>query len=142
MIRTYDRSDADALISIWDKAEVLAHPFLPADVRNQVRRDLRNLYLPHAETWVLEVAGTPAGFIAMIDTEIGGLFLHPSHQKQGLGRQMVDHVVALKGPLEVEVFKANKIGLPFYTQYGFEIIGEGTFEPTGDETVKMAMPTT
>ena len=50
------------------------------------------------------------------------------------------HVVAIKGPLTVEVFKDNKIGLPFYERYGFVVTGEGVFDASGDETFKMAMP--
>jgi len=140
MMREYRTDDTDALITIWDKAEPLAHPFLSDEVRDQVRRDTVNIYLPNAETWVLESDGAPVGFIAMIGTEIGGLFLDPSEQGKGMGRQMVDHIVAIKGPLTVEVFKDNKIGLPFYERYGFVIIGEGVFEASGDETFKMAMP--
>lgn len=140
MMRKYKADDADALITIWDNAEPLAHPFLSDDVRNQVRKDMRNMYLPNAETWVLEADGTPAGFIAMIGTEIGGLFLDPSEHGKGMGRQMVDHIVALKGPLTVEVFKDNKIGLLFYERYGFVVTGEGAFDASGDETFKMAMP--
>jgi putative acetyltransferase len=140
MMREYNTDDTDALITIWDKAEPLAHPFLSDDVRDQVRRDTVNIYLPNAETWVLENDGTPVGFIAMIGTEIGGLFLDPSEQGKGLGRQMVDHIVAIKGPLTVEVFKDNKIGLPFYERYGFVVTGEGVFDASGDETFKMAMP--
>lgn len=140
MIRKYKTEDTDALITIWDHAEALAHPFLSTEVRDQVRKDIRNMYLPNAETWVLEYEGAPVGFIAMIDKEIGGLFLEPSQQGKGMGRQMVDHVVSLKGPLKVEVFKDNKIGLPFYKRYGFEVTGEGAFGVTGDETFKMAMP--
>ena len=140
MIRKYRAEDTEALISIWDNAEALAHPFLSSEVRDQVRRDMRSLYLPNAETWVLEDEGVPVGFIAMIDKEIGGLFLDPSQQCKGKGREMVDHVVAIKGPLTVEVFKDNKIGLPFYERYGFVVTGEGMFEASGDETFKMAMP--
>lgn len=140
MIRKYKTEDTDALITIWDNAEALAHPFLPTAIRDQVRKDMRNMYLPNAETWVLEEDGDLVGFIAMIDTEIGGLFLDPSQQGKGLGRAMVDHVVAIKGPLTVEVFKDNKIGLPFYERYGFVVTGEGMFDASGDETFKMAMP--
>ena len=140
MMREYKTDDTDALITIWDKAEPLAHPFLSDEVRDQVRRDTVNIYLPNAETWVLENDGAPVGFIAMIGTEIGGLFLDPSEQGKGLGRQMVDHIVAIKGPLTVEVFKDNKIGLPFYERYGFVVTGEGVFDASGDETFKMAMP--
>lgn len=141
MIRKYKAEDTEALIRIWENAETLAHPFLSTEIRDQVRKDMRNLYLPNAETWVLEDDGVPVGFIAMIDTEIGGLFLDPSQQGKGRGRGMVDHVVAIKGPLTVEVFKDNKIGLPFYERYGFAVTGEGIFEASGDETFKMAMPT-
>ena len=140
MIREYTSDDTDALISIWDKADTIAHSFLPETVKNQVRDDMRNIYLPNAETWLLEENGEPAGFIAMIGTEIGGLFLDPSQHGKGLGRKMVDHVVNLKGPLTVEVFKENRIGLPFYERYGFVVASEGKFEPTGDATFKMAMP--
>lgn len=140
MIREYNTGDTDALIAIWNNAEPLAHPFLSDAVRDQVRRDTVNIYLPNAETWVLESDGAPVGFIAMIGTEIGGLFLDPSEQGKGLGRQMVDHIVALKGPLTVEVFKDNKIGLPFYERYGFVVTGEGVFDASGDETFKMALP--
>lgn len=141
MIRKYKPEDTEALISIWDKSEVLAHPFLSSKVRDQVRADMSSMYLPNAETWVLEADGVPVGFIAMIDNEIGGLFLDPSQQGKGWGRKMVDHVVAIKGPLTVEVFKDNKIGLPFYERYGFAVTGEGMLETSGDETFKMAMPT-
>ncbi|WP_417587956.1 GNAT family N-acetyltransferase [Pararhodobacter oceanensis] len=140
MIRKYKPSDIDHLMNIWDKAEALAHPFLPAEVRAQVRKDIRDIYLPNAEVWVIEDQGAPVGFIAMIDREIGGLFLDPSRHGKGLGRQLVDHIVTLKGPLTVEVFKSNHIGLPFYQRYGFEITGEGKFDATGDETFKMAIP--
>lgn len=140
MIRRYNSEDTDTLIAIWERAEAVAHPFLPVAVRNRVRDDMRNLYLPKAETWVLEQDGKPVGFIAMAGTEIGGLFLDPPHHGKGMGRQMVDHVVALKGPLTVEVFKENRIGLPFYQRYGFQLREEGIFEPSGDVTYKMAMP--
>jgi putative acetyltransferase len=139
MIRRSHPDDTDALITIWDSAEPLAHPFLSAAVRDQVRKDIRDVFLPNAEIWVMEKNGAPVGFIAMIDTEIGGLFIDPPHQGKGMGRQMVDHVVALKGPLTVEVFKENKIALPFYERYGFVVTGEGAFDASGDETFKMAM---
>lgn len=141
MIRKYTVNDTDALIDIWDNAESAAHPFLPKAVRDKVREYMRNIYLPNAETWVLEIDEAPVGFIAMIGTEIGGLFLNTSQHGKGMGRQMVDHVVAIKGPLTVEVFKENAIALPFYERYGFAVTGEGIFEASGHATFKMAMPT-
>jgi putative acetyltransferase len=92
MIREYEPKDTDALISIWEKANAMAHPFLLKTFVAQVKEDIRNVYLPNAETWVLEENRQPAGFIAMIGNEIGGLFLDPSQH----GKAMVDYVVARK----------------------------------------------
>ncbi|WP_294228422.1 GNAT family N-acetyltransferase [uncultured Shimia sp.] len=140
IIRKFASRDTDSVLDVWAQANALAHPFLPDDVVAQVAKDMRAIYLPNAETWVLEVDDTPMGFIAMIDTEIGGLFVAPSSHGRGYGRALVDHVVAKKGPLTVEVFAANASGRPFYERYGFEQIGEDHFGATGDVVLKLAMP--
>jgi putative acetyltransferase len=140
MIRTYKTEDTDALISVWEMGNALAHPFLSEEFVAQVAKDMRNIYLPNAETWVLEVDQQPVGFIALIENEIGGLFLDPSLIGKGYGRKMVDHASALKGPLRVEVFKENAVGRPFYERYGFVFEEEYLHEPSGSVTFKMAMP--
>ena len=139
MMRPYQTDDTNALVSIWQKSNALAHPFLPQDFVAQVAKDMRNIYLPNAETWVLEQDGQIAGFIALIDNEIGGLFLEPALIGKGYGRRMVDHAAALKGPLRVEVFKDNAIGHAFYERYGFVVEEEYLHAPTGTLTHKMAM---
>lgn len=141
MIRKYRTDDTDALIAIWERGNAHAHPFLPEDFVNQVAKDMRNIYLPNAETWVLEQDTKPVGFIALIDNEIGGLFLDPMLIGKGFGRKMVDHALALKGPLRVEVFKENTVARPFYDRYGFVFEEEYLHEPSGAVTYKMAMPT-
>ena len=140
MIREYKTEDTDALIAVWEKANALAHPFLPADFVAQVAKDMRNIYLPNAETWVLEEADLTKGFISLIGNEIGGLFLDPMYIGSGYGRAMVDFAVVLKGPLRVEVFKDNPVGRPFYERYGFVFEEEYMHEPSGSLTYKMAMP--
>ena len=141
MIREYQTKDTDTLVAIWSKANALAHPFLPKDFVAQVADDMRNIYLPKAETWVLEKEDKPIGFIALIDDEIGGLFLDPEHHGKGHGKAMVDHALALKGPLRVEVFKDNAIGRTFYDRNGFTLVEEYLHEPSGSLTLKMAMLT-
>jgi len=140
VIRRYQPSDVDAVIAIWEAANALAHPFLSTDFVNTVRTDMREIYLPNAETWVVEQDGEPVGFIAMIGTEIGGLFLDPRHHGKGLGRAMVDAVVAVKGPLRVDVFAENVIGRKFYDGYGFTAVDRYAHEPSGRTTIKMEMP--
>jgi putative acetyltransferase len=140
MIRNYRTEDTDALIAVWQKANALAHPFLADDFVAQVAQDMRNIYLPNAETWVIEDNKKTVGFIALVGDEIGGLFLDPSYHGKGCGRAMVDHAVTLHGPLRVEVFEKNAIGRRFYDRYGFIEVERYQHEPSGELTIKMAMP--
>ena len=140
MIREYRTEDTDALIAVWQKANSLAHAFLPADFVAQVARDMRAIYLPNAETWVIEENGTPVGFIALIGDEIGGLFLDPSCHRRGFGKALTDHAVSVHGPLRVEVFEKNALGRRFYGRYGFVETERYSHEGSGELTIKMVMP--
>lgn len=98
---------------------------------------MRTMYLPNAETWVLENGEGPTGFIALINDEIGGLFLDPPQHGQGHGRAMVDHAVGIKGALRVEVFEQNSIGRRFYDRYGFVETGRYTHGATNEVVIQM-----
>ena len=139
MIRKYKAQDTDALVTIWREASAVAHPFLAADFIEQEADNLRNMYFPHAQTWVIEESEKPVGFIAMIENEIGGLFLAPNCHGKGYGKAMVDHVVAIKGQLCVDVFEKNTLGRKFYDRYGFVETERYKHESSGEETIKMAM---
>jgi putative acetyltransferase len=138
MIRKYEERDIEVVVSTWRRASELAHPFLTKAFLDQEDANTRNIYLAFAETWVTEVEGTVVGFIALIENEIGGLFLDPDFHGQGLGRDMVDMAVAQKGSLKVEVFKENAIGRRFYDAYGFREAEEFIHEASGQATLRMS----
>ena len=140
MIRQYREDDTDALVSVWREANLLAHPFLSKAFVAQVAEDMRNIYLPKAETWVVEDNRIPVGFIALAGDEIGGLFLEPSFHGKGFGTALVDHAISLHGPLRVEVFEKNIIGRRFYDRYGFVETERYDHEPSSEVTIKMVMP--
>lgn len=137
MIREYQIKDTDALVAVWRSASELAHPFLNEGFLAQEEKNLRTIYLPNAETWVVEDNETPIGFIALIEDEIGGLFLNPSFHGKGWGKAMVDHAVDLKGSLRVEVFERNTIGRRFYDRYGFDETGRYWHEASVELTLKL-----
>lgn len=104
------------------------------------RKNIPNLYLPNAETWVYEDEGRVVGFVALLGNELGAIFVHPSHQRRGVGWQLMDKAKELRGELVVEVFKANTMGRAFYVKYGFEIIAEKVHEQTGFDLLRMRLP--
>jgi putative acetyltransferase len=138
MVRKYTAEDTDVLVSVWKAATAVAHPFLKQAFVAQETENLRSLYLPNAETWVVEDNDTPVGFVALIGDEIGGLFLDPACHGKGLGKALVDHAIALKGPMWLEVFEKNAIGRRFYDRYGFVEIDRSKHEATGEILIKVA----
>jgi len=139
-IRPCCAEDVAQVIAVWQKANALAHPFLTPDFVDEVQQAMQDIYLPNAETYVLEEEGVVIGFIALLGNEIGGLFLDPSRHRKGYGKALVDYAFALKGPLKVEVFRDNTVGLPFYERYGFEFVQDELHGPSGQINRKMAMP--
>ena len=120
MIRRYRPQDCEPVLSVWAAASALAHPFLSEGFLEQERQDIRNVYLPRAETWVWEADGHVVGFISLRGNEVGAVFVDPRFQRSGIGWALLDHARALRGDLEVEVFSENRIGRAFYAKYGFE----------------------
>jgi putative acetyltransferase len=119
MIRPYNEKDADAVIAVWRAASELAHSFLPEDFMDEAEQQIRETYLPMAETWVYVLDGEVVGFIGLLDNFIGGLFVDPMHHGKGIGCALVDKGVEEKGALVVDVFVDNLIGRGFYAAYGF-----------------------
>ncbi|MCK8464169.1 GNAT family N-acetyltransferase [Aliiroseovarius sp. S1339] len=138
MIRDFKTTDTDAVVDVWRAATAVAHPFLTADFIESEADNLRNIYLVHAQTRVIEFNGLVSGFIAMIGTEIGGLFLDPKLHGRGLGRALVDDAAKQFDTLEVEVFEQNTVGRRFYDSYGFQQIGSSFHEATGETVLRLA----
>lgn len=67
-----------------------------------------------------ELRGT--GFL--MEEEMGGLYVHPDHQRKGYGRQIVEYLI--KNALENKVFRiwldATPLAKPLYDKLGFSLI--------------------
>ncbi len=137
LIRRYDPADLSELLGVWHDAAQLAHPFWTRQRLERERRDISQEFLPASETWVYEIEGRVVGFIAMLGTEVGGLFVAPSSHRKGIGRALMDHVKASRDCLTLEVFEANHIGRTFYDAFGFEVVGERLEEATGFRVLLM-----
>ena len=107
MIRKYADADCDEVIEVWHAASRIATPFLSDEFMSAERVNIRTEWLPTAETWVTEIDGTIAGFIALIGNEVGGLFVHPDYQGRGIGRALMDHAASSRSELQLDVFEDN-----------------------------------
>lgn len=122
IIRAYNADDQTACLDIWLRASQVGHPFLTeADLARQ-HHLVSEMYLPRAETWVAAVDGQIKGFIGLLGSHVGGLFVDPSIHGGGIGRMLLRHAAMLKGELTVEVYEANR-AVGFYQRCGFQITG-------------------
>jgi putative acetyltransferase len=130
-------SDLDAVLSSWESATRLAHPFMTDEFLAQERKNTAEMYLPNTDTWVIEIDEEVVGFMALMGNEVGAIFLQPEHHGKGAGQVLMDKARELHGDLEVEVFSENIIGRKFYSKYGFEFLEERLHEPTGQRVLRL-----
>lgn len=116
--------------------------FLEENFLAQERKNIPDLYLPNADTWVVEIGNQVVGFIALIGNEVGAIFLQPEHQGKKMGKLMMDKAQELHGDLEVEVFEKNSIGCDFYAQYGFKLMEKKIHEQTGERLLRLEFTAT
>ena len=139
MIRAYDPADRDALLDVWQKSATVAHPFWTPDVLARERREIAEQFLPVAETYVFEHAGAVVGFISLLGTEVGGIFVAPQWQGRGIGRELMDMARTSRDELELDVFEDNAIARAFYDAYGFTTVGNRLDQATGRRVLRMRL---
>ena len=105
------------------------------------RQDIAHKYLPIAETYVFERAGVVLGFISLLENEVGGIFVAPRYQGQGIGRALMDRARRSRDHLELDVFESNAGGRRFYEAYGFRTVGERMDEATGHRVLRLLLGT-
>ncbi|SCX34135.1 GNAT family N-acetyltransferase [Agrobacterium rosae] len=132
VIRPYTPdSDLRKLSRIWLDASRLAHPFI-GEQRLQMQRVLiEDQYLPDAETWVACIDNLPCGFISLLDTFVGGIFVSPDRQGLGIGRRLIAHALNRKGELELEVYTDNRQAMAFYIRLGFQELSRRSRDDEG-----------
>ncbi|MBY9067354.1 GNAT family N-acetyltransferase [Hyphomonas sp. WL0036] len=120
-IRAYDpATDLKTLSQIWFDASLIAHAFIgEAQLRSQ-QVLIETQYLPSSETWVACRMDEPVGFISLLDTFVGGLFVKPGLQGFGIGRTLVEHAIGRKAELQLEVYADNLQACDFYRRLGFQ----------------------
>ncbi len=116
MIRPYEEEDTEGVVEAWYQTSLIAHSFLSEPFFEEEKENLRNIFLPRAQTWVYEIEGRVGGFISLAGNEVGGIFIHPAWQRRGIGTALLDKAKSLQGVLELEVFEANTQGRSFYAK--------------------------
>ena len=137
-IQPYHPSDLPKIRMIWRKSATAAYPFLSAEFIQKEEDQIAQVYLPLCQTWVWkDGAGSSLGFISLMGNEIGGLFVLPEFQNQGIGKALIHFIAVDFAPLLVDVFAKNQSGIRFYEKMGFFYFQEKIHEETGEMLIRM-----
>lgn len=132
MIRPATTADVANLTRIWETSVRAAYDFL-AEGDIDFYRPYLLAGLMDGEVWVAEDDGALAGFCVLAGgNTLAMLFVDPAHQRRGVGRALIVHARALKGPLLVEVNEQVTGNVTFYQKCGFAVTGRSDTDAAGN----------
>lgn len=137
MIREFETEDKEQALDAWEKAAREAYTFFDESFFKKERKTLSDANFDVTEKWAYEADGKVVGFVAMIENEVGGIFVDPAYQGRGIGRALMDKVRETREFLELSVFEKNKIGRRFYDRYGFKHVGDVMNEEFGEMELRL-----
>lgn len=131
-LRPAASSDHADLIRVWEAAVRATHHFL-AEEDIQFYRDCLPSAFGLLNVWVAEDDGRIAGFIGISGQHIEALFIAPDQHRRGVGRRLLDHVIATAPGVgwKVDVNEQNPEATRFYQHYGFVQTGRSELDPSG-----------
>ncbi len=97
---------------------------------------------PENEVWVAEVDDQIIGYVAFKPGWVSHLYIHPDHQGQGIGPQLLAKALEDGAPRELWTFQQNARARRFYEARGFELVrltdGADNEEKTPDALYRWA----
>ena len=131
MIREFRQADIDQVLEIWLAASIEAHHFIEAEFWKTTVSDMRDVYIPASQTFILESEEKIAGFYSMCGNKLAAIFVAPGSQGKGMGTALLDDAKNRRESLQLSVYKENVGSVRFYEKHGFISVGEQVDEHTG-----------
>jgi|SRR6056297_985024 len=138
-IREFVPGDTEKVLEIWFEASRSAHWFLGDSLLRSLKEEVRNKYIPMAETWISEEHGELIGFISLIGNYIGALFVHPFHQGKGAGTCLIKKASSIKNELAVGVYEKNQRAQKFYKGLHFIETDSEIQSETSERVINMKL---
>ena len=125
------------VLKIWLDASIKAHDFIEKEFWAGKVTEMREVYLPSAETYVYDEAGIIQGFISLYGDTIAAFLVSPNVQGKGIGKQLMRKAKAVGQNLNLTVYKENRKSIEFYKRCAFKTQKEQIDEHTGHPELLM-----
>jgi ribosomal protein S18 acetylase RimI-like enzyme len=133
-VRQMRQDEIDAVILLWRVTKKAAYPYLPTEQAHTLEDDtrfFREVLLPGASSvWVAADGERLLGYLALQGSYIDRLYIHPEHQRQGVGTALLAKARELSpAGLELHTHVQNKQARAFYEKHGFRAVKFGVSPP-------------
>ena len=110
----------DAVAAVFRISKESALPYLPdLHTPEEDRTFFRERVFAACEVWVAERDGETVGFCAFRDGWIDHLYVHPGHQRAGVGTALLHEAMKRNAELRLWTFQRNVNARRFYESHGF-----------------------
>lgn len=76
---SHNEKEMDEIIDVWYTTSVVCYDFINKDFWLACKDDMRNTYIPSAETMVAKEEGKIVGFISLVDNVLAAIFVLPDY---------------------------------------------------------------
>ena len=131
MIRQSTSADINTIVDIWLSASIQAHHFVSPAFWQSQASNMREIYIPASKNYVFTRDSEIIAFYSLHESLLAAIFVSPTHQGQGIGKQLMAHAKAQCPALTLNVYKDNQASYQFYLAQGFRVDNEHVCEHTG-----------
>lgn len=122
LVRRARDDESDAVAALFRVSRETAMPYLPK--LHTAQEDCAffgERVFAECDVWVAERDGTLAGFCAFRAGWVDQLYVHPAHQRNGIGRSLLQKAKEANEKLRLWAFQRNVAARRFYESQGFRI---------------------
>jgi ribosomal protein S18 acetylase RimI-like enzyme len=129
IIRPLEDGEIDEVIRLWHETKLDAYPYLPLEQGRTVEEDgrfFREVILPRNSVWVAQDGAAVVGFLAIEGGYVDRLYIHPAHQRRGVGTALMARAKELSpSGVQLHTHVKNTQARAFYEKHGFTAVKFG-----------------
>jgi ribosomal protein S18 acetylase RimI-like enzyme len=136
-IREPHDAELEEIVGIWNATKRDTYDFIPQERNRSVDEDrafFHGVIRPSCRLWLARSDGRAAGFLAMRQSYVDRLYVHPDAQRRGIGSALLHHAIALHpAGIELHTHVRNTKARAFYEKEGLVAVKFGISPPPESE---------
>ena len=123
----------DGLVCLWEDSVRSSHHFLSEKDIQGLKPFVRSALDEIPDLWgVRDRCGRWVAFMGIHGVKLEMLFVDPSVQRKGLGRNLMQIAIQQRNVRQVDVNEENPEAIGFYHRMGFRLVGRSALDGQGN----------